>query len=370
MDQLVTGLRLEVKLNRPANVLGVELGGRGTDKEQRAVHHPQPEQEGAAPPPLSVQIFVTFSEGRNVPRLCSISFNGRQICPVDPGTALSTKTPPSSLPPEVSERVEKEDEEEPPTESEMLDEELPPNTDTVLRSYSMCVSDGSGQCGLVSVQPAPLVSHGQNTARGQFPWHAALYQSKDLNPVYKCGRSLISPKTILTAHCASKGSSVVRPVDPEILFVYLGKYHLNQWSEGGVQVKQVLKVLLHPDYNSSNYRSDLALLILTSPAQFNKYVCPICLWDSQQANLANVVNQQGTVAGWGYDETGKVTEELKMAKMLIVPQDVCLFSDRNFYPQFTSDKTYFAGFLNGTSVCNGVSGGGMVFSKKQADGPV
>ncbi|XP_069681312.1 chymotrypsin-like protease CTRL-1 isoform X3 [Periplaneta americana] len=348
MDQLVTGLRLEVKLNRPANVLGVELGGRGTDKEQRAVHHPQPEQEGAAPPPLSVQIFVTFSEGRNVPRLCSISFNGRQICPVDPGTALSTKTPPSSLPPEVSERVEKEDEEEPPTES-----------------------DGSGQCGLVSVQPAPLVSHGQNTARGQFPWHAALYQSKDLNPVYKCGRSLISPKTILTAaHCASKGSSVVRPVDPEILFVYLGKYHLNQWSEGGVQVKQVLKVLLHPDYNSSNYRSDLALLILTSPAQFNKYVCPICLWDSQQANLANVVNQQGTVAGWGYDETGKVTEELKMAKMLIVPQDVCLFSDRNFYPQFTSDKTYFAGFLNGTSVCNGVSGGGMVFSKKQADGPV
>jgi hypothetical protein len=54
------------------------------------------------------------------------------------------------------------------------------------------------ECGRVAVQPAPLITHGQNTARGQFPWHAALYQSKDINLKYICGGSLIGPKTILT----------------------------------------------------------------------------------------------------------------------------------------------------------------------------
>jgi hypothetical protein len=66
---------------------------------------------------------------------------------------------------------------------------------------------GQTECGRVSVQPAPLITHGQKTARGQFPWHAALYQSKDIHLKYICGGSLIGPKTILTgtgsleSHC-------------------------------------------------------------------------------------------------------------------------------------------------------------------------
>jgi hypothetical protein len=40
------------------------------------------------------------------------------------------------------------------------------------------------------------------------------------------------------AHCVTK-STVPQPVDPDTLLVYLGKYHLKQWSEGGVQDKQV-----------------------------------------------------------------------------------------------------------------------------------
>jgi len=40
------------------------------------------------------------------------------------------------------------------------------------------------------------------------------------------------------AHCVAK-PTVPHPVDPDTLLVYLGKHHLKQWSEGGIQDKQV-----------------------------------------------------------------------------------------------------------------------------------
>eukprot|EP00102_Acyrthosiphon_pisum_P007886 XP_003243712.1 PREDICTED: CUB and peptidase domain-containing protein 1-like [Acyrthosiphon pisum] len=52
-----------------------------------------------------------------------------------------------------------------------------------------------------------------------------------------------------------------------------------------------------------------------------------------------------------------------MAKMPVVSQQTCLWSYPQFYSEFTSDKTFCAGFRNGTSVCNGDSGGGMVFAR-------
>lgn len=59
---------------------------------------------------------------------------------------------------------------------------------------------------------------------------------------------------------------------------------------------QVVEILVHPAYNSSNYQSDLALLILSSPVQFTKYVRPVCLWDKTEVDLENVINKEGTVS--------------------------------------------------------------------------
>jgi hypothetical protein len=63
---------------------------------------------------------------------------------------------------------------------------------------------------------------------------------------------------------------------------------------------QVTEILVHPAYNSSNYQSDLALLILSSPVQFTKYVGPVCLWDKTEVDLENVVNKEGTVSNISY----------------------------------------------------------------------
>ncbi|XP_046683966.1 LOW QUALITY PROTEIN: serine proteinase stubble-like [Homalodisca vitripennis] len=226
------------------------------------------------------------------------------------------------------------------------------------------VENSRVRCGQVEVNPTPLITHGQNTARGQWPWHIALYRIEGINLSYSCGGSLVSSTVVITAaHCVTKAPRD-RPVDADILVVQLGKYHLYQFSDDSVQNKQVRDVHVHPRYNSTNYLDDLAVLVLSSPAEFTKFVRPVCLWPKNNFNLPSIDNMEGTVVGWGYDENNQVTEELKMARMPVVSYVTCLKSYPQFFSQFTSEnKTFCAGFRQGTSVCNGDSGGGMVFQQ-------
>lgn len=47
--------------------------------------------------------------------------------------------------------------------------------------------------------------------------------------------------------------------------------------------------------------------------------------------------------------------------MPVVTHEQCIWSNREFFSRVTSDTSFCAGFNNGSSVCNGDSGGGMVF---------
>ncbi|XP_050441515.1 uncharacterized protein LOC126846270 [Adelges cooleyi] len=232
-------------------------------------------------------------------------------------------------------------------------------------SYSTTNSQqvSGSTCGEVKLA-VPLVTNGQSTHRGQWPWHVALYLIEGINLSYNCGGSLVSRNKVITAaHCVtSKQNDAV--YNSSKIVVYLGKYHQLQYSdELGVQTKQVTRINVFPSYNSSNYLGDIAVLTLSSEVELTNYVTPVCMWDEKSNELDDIVGKEGTVVGWGYDENDSPTEELKMAKMPVVSHQTCLWSYPQFYSEFTSDKTFCAGFRNGTSVCNGDSGGGMVFAK-------
>ncbi|XP_029343478.1 serine proteinase stubble isoform X2 [Acyrthosiphon pisum] len=225
------------------------------------------------------------------------------------------------------------------------------------------LSSSGMSCGEVKMV-VPLVTSGQSTKRGQWPWHVALYLIEGINLSYHCGGSLVSKNKVITAaHCVTQklNDAVFNSTK---LVVYLGKYHQLQYSdELGVQIKQVIRIKVYPTYNSSSYFGDIAMLTLSSDAEFTNYVTPVCLWEERSDDLDDIVEKEGTVVGWGFDENNTPTEELKMAKMPVVSQQTCLWSYPQFYSEFTSDKTFCAGFRNGTSVCNGDSGGGMVFAR-------
>lgn len=74
----------------------------------------------------------------------------------------------------------------------------------------------------MQVQPRPLITHGQATKEGEFPWHAALYHTKGIDLAYICGASLVSKYHVITvAHCVTRRKTQ-QTLNPDNLLVYLG----------------------------------------------------------------------------------------------------------------------------------------------------
>ncbi|KAJ9575343.1 hypothetical protein L9F63_025711, partial [Diploptera punctata] len=227
-----------------------------------------------------------------------------------------------------------------------------------------------GQCGRPLVRTNPLIFYGEPTIRGQWPWHAAIYRQENRGTSkYICGGSFIGTRSILTAaHCVTKNGRTIR--DAKEFVIYLGKYDLRNRRETDVQDFDVNSVFVHPDYNATKLQADVAILVLASSVKITEFVRPVCLWNLRDVTLQSIVQQVGVVVGWGLDENINIGERLKMVKMPIVNQTTCLWSNPSFFSQFTSETTFCAGYRNGSSVCNGDSGGGLVLPEEQADGSV
>lgn len=83
------------------------------------------------------------------------------------------------------------------------------------------VNDGV-EVNLFQARPKPLITYGQPTLEGEFPWHAALYHAKGIDLAYICGASLISKSHVISvAHCVTKRRTNT-PLHPDNLVVYLG----------------------------------------------------------------------------------------------------------------------------------------------------
>ncbi|XP_038119631.1 serine proteinase stubble isoform X1 [Culex quinquefasciatus] len=216
-------------------------------------------------------------------------------------------------------------------------------------------------CGTVVPKANPLVTHGAPAQNAQFPWHGALYRSSVTELRYLCGSTLISARYALTAaHCVALEKSL-KPVESDSLLLYLGKTNLKKWT-GPEQDAKLERIIIHPDYNYERFFADIALLRLKDDVKFNHFVRPACLWNFDE-DYKVMINKVGFVPGWGYTERGLVSEELSFAQMPVVAHETCIWSNRDFFSKVTSNTSFCAGFRNGTSVCNGDSGGGMVFKQ-------
>ncbi|XP_034827728.1 serine protease gd-like isoform X1 [Maniola hyperantus] len=231
----------------------------------------------------------------------------------------------------------------------------------------------SDQCGIViRNNPNPLVVNGKPTLEGQWPWQIALYQIQTVDSKYICGGTLVSHKHVITAaHCVTRKNSS-KPVNKNTLTIYLGKHNLRTSVEG-VEIRFVAEITVYPEYNKTPFARDLSVLRMRKSVEYTEFVRAACLWPENQVALSNVIGKKGSVVGWGFDDTGVATEELSLVEMPVVDQETCIRSYSAFFDKFTDrDYTYCAGYRDGTddeltgtrkstSVCNGDSGGGMVF---------
>ncbi|GLV36952.1 uncharacterized protein CBL_02213 [Carabus blaptoides fortunei] len=368
----LSGVWLRIVLDRPSIQLGVsEENWFGEVKTEDNIEYLVKNRNQKVKPgdTVPIRFFIKYNPAEPVPKLATFRLNAETVCPE--GAATTARPPTRSTtqsPADIEEWITL-----PPPDTgpapDIFGSDFDPNSrPTFLPGSSRPGGIGSGRfpCGTVAAKPRPLITHGEVTREGQWPWHAALYYPKGIDLQYICGASLISLNHVLTAgHCVARKQSNTAVANDDIE-VYLGKYLLRKFSNKGIQNVEVKKITMHPEYNYRTYVNDIAVIHLARPAEYTDYVRPVCLW-SENVALETVVHKEGTVVGWGYDHSGRVTEHLTKATMPVIEHVQCIWSYPDFFSKFVSNRTLCAGFRNGTSVCNGDSGGGLVFPKTNSN---
>uniref|UniRef100_K7F5T2 Vitamin K-dependent protein C n=1 Tax=Pelodiscus sinensis TaxID=13735 RepID=K7F5T2_PELSI len=192
------------------------------------------------------------------------------------------------------------------------------------------------------------LTEGKMGRKGDSPWQTMLLDGKGK---FKCGGVLIHPSWVLTAaHCVEdKGRFKVR----------LGEYNRLR-NEDTEQTIVVDKCVSHENYSKQSSDNDIAMLHLSQPIVFNKFVLPICLPNKKLAEQELTANGRPmVVTGWGSqsDVSMNYSAVLSYIEIPLVPWSDCAQAMRHA----VSENMLCAGNLEDKQdACGGDSGGPMV----------
>ena len=147
----------------------------------------------------------------------------------------------------------------------------------------------------------------------------------------------------------------------------MGRNNLLNWGEDGSQTLGVQQIYVHPDFQSSDtssFDADLALVQLNTLASFSSTIRPICLWD-QSTEIDDMVNKQAVVAGWGKTERGELSTVPNKLSIKVVSDAECMRSNFQLSAILTN-RAFCAGNRDGSSPCNGDSGGPLMINRNGA----
>ncbi|KAG6460412.1 clotting factor C [Manduca sexta] len=207
---------------------------------------------------------------------------------------------------------------------------------------------------------------GGNRVKNPSPWHAGIY-TKTTEP-YKqiCGGTLVTKCAVISAaHCFSHDGLAPLAFN---YAVAVGKMYRpwNDYHDEGVQKADVIAIRIPPRYQGAiaNFQDDIAVVIAATEFYLTPYVEPACLSfkpDFDEEQLRD--GQLGVVVGWGLTgENSPASQVLQSASLPNVAIEKCIKqSPTSFRSSITGDKIC-AGYNNGTAVCRGDSGGGLVYS--------
>lgn len=225
--------------------------------------------------------------------------------------------------------------------------------------FSLLALPGAAQrCGQVQVTKQGLIFGGYASTPGMWPWHIALmHRESPVRTSYKCGGTIINKDTVLTAyHCVVENQ---RPIAANRLIARAGVFDLDVGGKT-VQDNRVFEVISPAGASVQSFNDDIAILKMATEFTFDDYVQPVCIRAVPQ-DISELVGSYGTVVGWGWTEFSSTSAILRQANIPVVSAEDCLNSDRVLFSQVLTTKLYCAGSRNGTSSCNGDSGGGMFF---------
>lgn len=223
-------------------------------------------------------------------------------------------------------------------------------------------------CGEESPDGTPYVVGGHRGNITQVPWHVALYKHNGVDYDFQCGATIVNARVVISAMHCFWDPSENKPFDVSLFRIVAGKEMLDLKAREAYSTQEfeVERIYYEPGYNDAtgNYAADIVMIILKSTIEFKSYITPICIpYGLTFEDRVVPPGWQGRVAGWGLTSSGgKPSEHLKIVELPSIERGQCIReSDIGFRPQITPDK-FCAGHLDtNVSVCQGDSGGGLVF---------
>lgn len=207
----------------------------------------------------------------------------------------------------------------------------------------------------------PLVRGGEEALVGEFPHMAVILAETERGSVHVCGGSLIAQDWVLTAaHCITRDKIAVR----------LGAHDLREAEQGISFVVNVLRIVVHPEFDLPRRYNDIALLQLGLEAPIRRRIQPACL---PYKNNRVEGGERLVVAGWGKTGEGEPTSNvLRKAEVRSISRYACdqhttfnLRRSSNTYPVGITDSIICVDEKDEGS-CQGDSGGPLMLERSEA----
>lgn len=154
--------------------------------------------------------------------------------------------------------------------------------------------------------------------QGQFPFHTAIFYDSQ----YRCGASLISQKSTLTAaHCVVDLAQNILLLDE--FYLLFGTIDLQVLS-GNEALRKVEKIIKHTNYQHDKVlKQDIAIMIIRGNLQFSENIRPICL-PHYQPSMSTKINQDLFIIGFGSSvESLAISRYLQYGEMTIISREEC-----------------------------------------------
>ncbi|XP_077589835.1 polyserase-2-like [Stigmatopora nigra] len=222
---------------------------------------------------------------------------------------------------------------------------------TVLLLLLLVLKESGAQLNVCGKAPLNTRIVGGDVSRqGSWPWQVSLHKNRR----HFCGGALINNEWVLTAaHCLRRIQRTT---------AFLGRQSQRGYNPHEIR-RNIVAVIIHPDYDALRIDNDVALLRLSSPVTFNSFIRPVCLAAETSTFFAGTKNW---VTGWGNVENGvpaPFPEQLREVEIPIVGSRQCYCDHK---PRRITENMICAGPRDGgKDSCQGDSGGPMVV--KQGD---
>ncbi|NXK99513.1 OVCH2 protein, partial [Mesembrinibis cayennensis] len=223
-------------------------------------------------------------------------------------------------------------------------------------SSTSVLSLSDNMCGIPSNQPRFIFSRiigGEEAVPYSWPWQVSVQISDE----HICGGAVLAKEWVVTAaHCFNSR---------DLWMVVTGLHDLREQEYR--QKRSVKQYIIHPSFNKTTMDSDIALLQLAEPLEFNHYVRPVCLPAKDEVIQPSRVC---VVTGWGARvEDREKGRKLHQLEVPILVLDTC----QSYYvnlPSKVTQRMICAGFPleEGKDSCTGDSGGPLVCPSEDNSG--